>query len=119
MRQEIDAEQVAVCTNGYTGRTTPALRRRVLPLRSAMIATEPLCPDLMNKLMPRKRLYGDSRRLVAYYRPSPDGTRILFGGRAASLRDNPKANAQQLKQSMIAKFILSSTQLVLVMFGQG
>jgi glycine/D-amino acid oxidase-like deaminating enzyme len=114
LRQEIDAEQVAVCTNGYTGRTTPALR-----LRSAMIATEPLCPDLMNKLMPRKRLYGDSRRLVAYYRPSPDGTRILFGGRAASLRDNPKANAQQLKQSMIAKFILSSTQLVLVMFGQG
>ena len=50
--------------------------------------------------MPRKRLYGDSRRLVAYYRPSPDGTRILFGGRASSLRDNPRANARQLKQSM-------------------
>jgi glycine/D-amino acid oxidase-like deaminating enzyme len=100
LRQAVDAEQVAVCTNGYTGRTTPTLRRRVLPLRSAMIATEPLSPELMNKLMPRKRLYGDSRRLVAYYRPSPDGKRILFGGRAASLKDNPKANAQQLKQSM-------------------
>ncbi len=101
VRQEVRADQVAVCTNGYTGRTTPALRRRVLPLRSAMIATEPLEPELMSRLMPRQRLYGDSRRLVAYYRPSPDGTRILFGGRASGLKDNPKLNARQLRQSLI------------------
>lgn len=101
VRQEVKADQVAVCTNGYTGRTTPALRRRVLPLRSAMIATEQLAPELISRLMPKQRLYGDSRRLVAYYRPSPDGTRILFGGRASGLKDNPEVNARELKQSLV------------------
>ena len=101
VRQEVKAEQVAVCTNGYTGKVAPALRRRVLPLRSAMIATEQLPAELISRLMPKKRLYGDSRRLVAYYRPSPDGTRILFGGRASGLNDDPKANLRELKQALV------------------
>jgi glycine/D-amino acid oxidase-like deaminating enzyme len=95
------AAQVAVCSNGYTGHVTHDLRRRVLPIRSAMIATEVLPPEVMNRLMPKGRVYGDSRRLVAYYRPSPDGTRILFGGRATSLHEDPVANARNLRASMI------------------
>jgi glycine/D-amino acid oxidase-like deaminating enzyme len=94
------AGQVAVCTNGYTGSVTKDLRRRIIPLRSAMIATEPLEPGLMKQLMPKNRVYGDSRRLVAYYRPSPDGTRILFGARAAGLGDNPAANMRSVRSSM-------------------
>lgn len=97
----IRAERVAVCTNGYTGRQFPELRRRILPMRSALIATEPLAPDLMAKLMPKGRMYGDTRRIVAYYRPSPDGTRILFGGRATGLHEEPAKNARQLHQSMV------------------
>ncbi len=100
-RGDIVASQIAVCTNGYTGKITPRLRRRVLPIRSAMIATQPLAPELIKHLMPQGRLYGDSRRLVAYYRPSPDGTRILFGGRAANLKDNPEANTRELRASMV------------------
>jgi glycine/D-amino acid oxidase-like deaminating enzyme len=65
-----------------------------------MIATEELSPELIAKLMPKARMYGDSRRLVAYYRPSPDGKRILFGGRATSIVDNPIKNARLLRQSM-------------------
>lgn len=95
------ADRVAICTNGYTGPQFQELRRRVLPLRSAMIATEPLAPDLMARLMPKGRVYGDSRRIVAYYRPSPDGRRILFGGRATGLRDNPGKNAMQLRRSLV------------------
>lgn len=94
------AERVALCTNGYTGAPFHEIRRRVLPLRSAMIATEPLAPELMARLMPRRRVYGDSRRLVAYYRPSPDGRRILFGGRGAGLADNPPRNAEMLRAAM-------------------
>lgn len=92
---------VAICTNGYTTQSFAGLRRRVLPLRSAMIATVPIDPDLMDRLMPKRRVYGDSRRIVAYYRPSPDGTRILFGGRATGLREDAKCNAAQLRTSMI------------------
>ena len=96
---EVKATNVAVCTNGYTKSVTQDLRRRVLPLRSAMIATEQLEPELLSKLMPKKRMYGDRRRLVAYYRPSPDGKRILFGGRATGLREKPEANTALLRAS--------------------
>jgi len=97
---QISTDRVAICTNAYTGPQFPQFRRRVLPLRSAIIATEPLPPEIMARLMPRSRVYGDSRRMVAYYRPSPDGQRILFGGRAAALRDTPAQNAKLLIRSM-------------------
>lgn len=98
------ASSVAICTNGYTGPQFPNFRRRVLPLRSAMIATEPLAPEVMAKLMPKSRIYGDSRRIIAYYRPSPDGTRILFGSRATGFHDDPKGNAKHLHRSLAAIF---------------
>ena len=101
---DIKTDRVAICTNAYTGPQFPQLRRRVLPLRSAMIATEPLAPDVMARLMPKSRVCGDSRRIVAYYRPSPDGQRILFGGRATGLRDNPAQNATLLARSMAEIF---------------
>ncbi len=96
----ITATNVAICTNGYTGKAFPEWRRRLLPIRSAMIATDEISPEMMDRLMPKKRMYGDSRRLVAYYRPSPDGKRILFGGRAASLKDRPEANKNLLRTCM-------------------
>lgn len=103
-RGDVIAGQVAVCTNGYTGKATPWFRRRLLPVRSAMIATEPLDPELMNKLMPTRRMYGDSRRVMAYYRPSPDGERILFGGRAAGPGDRPRKNARDLRGMLLDVF---------------
>ena len=98
----LNASQVAVCTNGYTEKVTQEFRRRVLPMRSAMIATEPLDPELIKELMPKQRVYSDTRRVVTYYRPSPDGTRILFGSRATGLKDKPQANADLLKSFMTA-----------------
>ncbi len=98
------SDRVAICTNGYTGAQFADLRRRVLPLRSAIIATEALDPTLMSKLMPKGRMCGDSRRIVAYYRPSPDGQRILFGSRATGLHDNPKKNVIHLRRSMVEIF---------------
>ena len=102
-RGVVRAGQVAICTNAYTGRATPWFRRRILPIRSSLIATEPLPEDQMRTLMPTGRMYGDSRRVMAYYRPSPDGRRILFGGRATSA-DKPLVNAKKLRVSMLDVF---------------
>ncbi|MBL4906661.1 MAG: FAD-binding oxidoreductase, partial [Sneathiella sp.] len=109
---ELKVTNVAVCTNGYTKSVTQDLRKRVLPLRSAMIATEQLEPELLSKLMPKKRMYGDRRRLVAYYRPSPDGKRILFGGRATGLKEKPTANTALLRASMLEIFPELSKQQI-------
>lgn len=103
-RGEVLADEIAVCTNGYTGKQFGALRRRVLPLRSAILATEVLPAEQMDTLFPQRRMHGDSRRLVAYYRPSPDGKRVLFGGRAVGLTERPAANERLLRAMMLEVF---------------
>ncbi len=77
----IRASNVIVATNGYTGSFLPWLRRRIIPIGSYIIATEPLKPGQMDRLIPRDRVIGDTRRMVYYCRASPDRKRILFGGR--------------------------------------
>ena len=91
-RGEIRAKQVLVATNGYTGKLTPWLRRRVVPISSAMIATEEMDPDLIKQLIPGGSTVIDTRKVVVYFRASPDGRRIIFGGRA-SLRELPSAKS--------------------------
>jgi glycine/D-amino acid oxidase-like deaminating enzyme len=80
----VAARQVLIATNGYTGAFAPWQRRRILPIGSYIIATEPLDRALLARLLPRGRNVSDTRRVVVYFRPSPDGTRILFGGRASA-----------------------------------
>ena len=83
----VAAANVVIATNGYTGRMTPWLQRRVIPIGSYIIATEPLPRDVMARLMPKDRIVSDTRKVVYYYRASPDGRRILFGGRVSTERD--------------------------------
>ena len=79
----IDATAVIATTNGYTGRTTPALARRLVAIPSFMIATEPVGTDRVKSLIPNGRMIVETREKHLYYRPSPNGTRIVLGGRAA------------------------------------
>lgn len=76
------ADQVLIATNGYTGRLLPWLARRVVPVGSFIIATEPLAPEVQRRLIPGNRMLSDTRNLLYYFRLSPDG-RLVFGGRAA------------------------------------
>ena len=80
-RGTITARDVIVCTNGYTDNGIPWLRRRLVPVASQIIVTEKLESQLMDTLMPKQRMISESRHMGNYYRPSPDNTRIIFGGR--------------------------------------
>jgi glycine/D-amino acid oxidase-like deaminating enzyme len=82
-RGNIVAGEVVATTNGYSGRATPALARRVVAIPSFLIATEPLGRDRVRSLIPNGRMIVETRATHRYYRPSPDGTRIVLGGRAA------------------------------------
>jgi glycine/D-amino acid oxidase-like deaminating enzyme len=103
-RASLKARDVVVATNGYTGPVTPALRRRVIPVTSYMIATTPLSPNLMMTLMPKGRMLSDSNRLLCYFRPSPDQTRVLFGGRPAYTAIGPKLASERLSRYMTRIF---------------
>lgn len=80
-RGDVHATNVVMATNGYTGGAVPYLQKRIVPVASYQIATEPLSPELMAELIPQRRMISDSKRNLFYIRPSPDGTRILFGSR--------------------------------------
>ena len=82
-RGSIRAAEVVVTTNGYTGRATPVLARRLVPIPSFLVATESLGADRVRSLIPNGRMIVETRDKHLYYRPSPDGTRIVLGGRAA------------------------------------
>jgi glycine/D-amino acid oxidase-like deaminating enzyme len=80
--RRLRAREVIVATNGYSGPLLPALRRRIVPLGSYLIATEPLEPSLAAELIPGGRMVSDTKNLLYYFRLSDD-RRLLFGGRVA------------------------------------
>jgi glycine/D-amino acid oxidase-like deaminating enzyme len=86
-RGELWAREVLVATSGYTSGTTPALRRRIIPIGSYIIVTEILPEALAAEISPRNRMVYNSLYFTHYYRLTPD-RRMLFGGRAAFFPEN-------------------------------
>ena len=103
-RGVVHARQVLLATNGYSGPLSPWHRRRVIPIGSYQIATEPLGADRVRALIPRGRNIVDSRRVVVYFRPSADGERIIFGGRAALAEKDPLACEPRLRRMLARIF---------------
>jgi glycine/D-amino acid oxidase-like deaminating enzyme len=103
-RGSMVARKVVVATNGYTGPLTPWLRRRVIPIGSYVIATEELPTELMARLMPTNRIVSDTRKVVYYYRASPDRRRMLFGGRVSHSETDPRISGPRLQAEMVRIF---------------
>ena len=103
-RGSVVARDVVIATNGYTGGLTPWLQRRVIPIGSYMIATEALPEGMMDSLIPNNRIVSDTRRVVYYYRASPDRRRILFGGRVSYHETDPRVSGPKLHADMVQIF---------------
>jgi glycine/D-amino acid oxidase-like deaminating enzyme len=80
-KRRIAARDVLVATNGYSDGAWPALQRRVVPIGSYIIATEPLTAAQADHVLPRRRMAFDSKNFLFYFRLTDD-RRLLFGGRA-------------------------------------
>jgi glycine/D-amino acid oxidase-like deaminating enzyme len=97
------AKDVLVATSGYTGRATPRLQKKLIPIGSYIIATEVLSDSLAHELSPRNRMIYDSKNYLYYYRLTPDN-RMLFGGRAAFFPESAdcvRKSAEILRLGMI------------------
>lgn len=90
-RGPIRAGQVMVATNGYTDRLHRGLQRRVLPIGSFVVATEPLSAELAQSISPGRRNMVDSKNFSYYFRLTPDN-RLIFGGRARFALSNPESD---------------------------
>jgi glycine/D-amino acid oxidase-like deaminating enzyme len=78
----IRADTVVRATEGYTP-DLPGEHRRLVPIYSLVIATEPLAPDLWERIgLRRRETFTDHRHLLVYGQRTADD-RIVFGGRGA------------------------------------
>ena len=99
-RGAILARDVLVATNGYTDGVAPAVRRRVIPIGSYIIATEPLAPDLARELSPGGRAFFDTRNFLSYWHVSAD-RRMIFGGRVSFFPTSVDRTARLLYRRLL------------------
>ena len=99
-RGAILAKDVVVGTNGYTDGLVPSLRRRIIPIGSYIIATEPLPEELAREISPKGRAFFDTKNFLYYWHVSAD-RRMIFGGRASFLPTTVDRTAAILHKGML------------------
>jgi gamma-glutamylputrescine oxidase len=103
----IKAEKLLIATNGYSDLTsaTAPVRKAAIPFRSAMVATEPLPPEIFSTLIPSGRSYSETRRMMRWFRRIDD--RLLFGGRGAFGKADSVAAFRALEGAINGFFLRS------------
>jgi glycine/D-amino acid oxidase-like deaminating enzyme len=104
-RGSIEAAQVIVAVNAQAARLSSAgLASRIIPVASHIIVTEKLPQATAQALLPNMRTGADGRRVLAYFRRTPDGSRFLYGSRASPFEVSPQRSAGVLYHRMVASF---------------
>ena len=100
----IEARDVLLASNGYTSAPFTKQASALVTMPSFLIATQSISPNRVKALIPNGRMIVETREKHLYYRPSPDGTRIILGGRAA-LHPIPLEEARaRLQHELVALF---------------
>lgn len=94
------ARDVFVATNGYTDGVAPSLRRRIIPIGSYIIASEPLPEELARELSPKGRSFFDTKNFLYYWHVSVD-RRMVFGGRASFMPTSIDHTAEILHRGLL------------------
>jgi glycine/D-amino acid oxidase-like deaminating enzyme len=82
------------------------LRRRIVPIGSFIVVTEPLGAERANALLRERRTYVTVANIHHYFRLSPDH-RLVFGGRARFAISSPVSDAKSgeiLRAGMVETF---------------
>lgn len=98
-RGTILARDVLIATNGYTDGLVPWLHRRILPIGSYIVASEPMSEELAHSISPRGRTFFDSKNFLYYWHVSAD-RRLIFGGRASFRRTSTTQTAAILTAAL-------------------
>ncbi|GAB7536163.1 FAD-binding oxidoreductase [Burkholderia sp. 3C] len=105
-RGTLRADRVLIATGASQSGPLQWFRRRIAPVGSFIVVTEPLGRARMDALLPTRRSYVTTRQIGNYFRPTQDD-RLLFGGRARFAMSNPRSDAksgQILRDGMLAYF---------------
>ena len=99
----ISARYIITAGNAYLGKLIPHLYHRVMPVKSFILATEPLGDDRARSLIRDNDAVTDTNHICNYMRLSADG-RMLFGGRANYTGTEPRDLFPYMRPRMLKIF---------------
>ena len=111
-RHEVTTSRGSITAGQVLAATGPSMRgpffffrRRVIPIGSFIIATEPLTDSQLDSIMPTRRTATTTLNIGNYFRIAPDN-RLIFGGRARFALSSPTSD---LKSGRILEATLHRT----------
>lgn len=99
----VKARFMIVACNAYIEKLVRKLYYAVMPVTSFVVATEKLGPNRAASLIPGNEAVADTNWVVDYFRRSSDD-RLLFGGRAAYSKLEPKDLRRSIRNRMLRVF---------------
>lgn len=100
---KVTAAKVLLATNSFGNPLIPGLARTFVAMNSFQIATEPLTGPAADEILPEGHVSSDTRRLLIYFRRSPDG-RLMLGGRGPLRQPKSVEDWAGLEASMTRMF---------------
>ncbi len=81
-RGAVRCRKVVMVTAAHTGNLWPGLAKTVVPVTSYQLATVPLPPELLSRILPFDEAVSDTRNDLRYFHKDRDG-RLISGGALA------------------------------------
>lgn len=100
---EVRAAHVLLAGNVYLRDLAPALENRIMPVGTYIVASEPLDPALLQRLIPSRSAVCDTNFVLDYFRPTADH-RMLYGGRVSYSTATPANLAASMQRRMAQSF---------------
>ncbi len=99
----VSAKFMVIAGNAYLGGLVKPMYRRIMPVGSYIVATEPLGENRAKSLITENEAVANTNFIVEYFRLSADH-RMLFGGRASYSSLAPANVAEAIRPRMLAVF---------------
>ncbi len=91
-QRKITADQVLLCTNGYTDDLYSQLRESIVPVVSIQAATQVLSEAQCQAILVNRHTFADTRRVIFYFRKTGEN-RLVFG--SAGIADEIPGTAER------------------------
>lgn len=102
-RGSVRASHVLLAGNVYLQGIAAALEKRIMPVGTYIVTTEPLDPALVRSLLPSRAAVCDTNFVLDYFRPTADH-RLLYGGRVSYSTATPKNLVASMQRRMATTF---------------
>jgi gamma-glutamylputrescine oxidase len=99
----VRASHVLLAGNVQLGAVAPQLAKRIMPVGTYIVATEPLGRQRAHALVRNRACVCDTQFVLDYYRISGDD-RLLFGGRVSYSTRTPRNLAATMRRNLLAVY---------------